>query len=183
MKALRMLKKFLRWVWYGKSASSYIAFVLLAYVSLKYVAFPLFLGVFQLNDVVAVLSGSMHHEQGIINLTYNQWLDFYGYNKSDYMSWSFQDGMNVGDVVTVHPGNISVGDVVVYFHGRDMIIHRVINKTEMNGETYITTKGDANPDSMSFEVNIPLSQVVGRAGVKIPILGWPRVILYYITGF
>ncbi len=181
-KFLRYTRKFFKWLWRGNSIGSYIAFIVFAFVLLKFIAFPLFLFTFGLNDVVAVLSSSMHHQAGVIDLTYNDWLSFNGYNENATNLWPFQNGLDIGDVVTVHPGEINVGDVVVYYHGRDMIIHRVVNKTSYNNETFITTKGDANPDSMNFEYNIPENLIVGKAGIKIPLLGWPRVLLYYLLG-
>ncbi len=183
VKALRKVRKFFKWLWHGKSISSYIAFIVVAYFLLKFVAFPLFLLTFGLNDVVAVLSGSMIHNAGTIELTFNEWLEFYDFNESDYHSWPFSNGLNIGDVITVHSGELNVGDVVVYYYGKNMIIHRVVNKTVIDGESYLTTKGDANPKSLAFEVNIPVERIVGKAGLSVPLLGWPRVLMYYLIGF
>ncbi len=182
-KALRIFKKFVKWVLYGKGVGSYIAFVVFAYVLLKFVAFPVFLYVFGLNDFIAVLSNSMHHQPGVVNITFYEWLDRNGYNKSDYLSWPFQNGLDMGDAITVRSGEINVGDVVVYYYGRNLIVHRVINKTVIDGKTYYTTKGDANPVSLDFEYNIPSDRIIGKADLKIPYLGWPRTIMYYLTGF
>lgn len=180
---MRVAGRFFYWLFKGKSLVSNVAFLIFAYFALKFVLMPAFLWVAGLNDVVAVLSGSMHHQPGSIDNTFTGWLVFKGFNETVYNAWPFMHGLEIGDVVTVEPGNISAGDVIVYYYGKNMIIHRVVNITEMNGTKYYTTKGDANPESMTFEVNIPESIIVGKAGTRVPFLGWPRVILYYLTGF
>lgn len=181
-KLVRASGKFLHWLFKGKGVVANVSFLIFAYVFLKFVAMPVFLSVTGLNDVVAVLSGSMRHVPGSYENTFTGWLVFRGFNESDYASWPFMNGMEVGDAVTVTPGSISVGDVIIYYRGNDMIIHRVVNTTEIGGVNYYTTKGDANPESMAFEVNVPESLVVGKAGVRVPFIGWPRVALYYLTG-
>ena len=179
----RSTVKFFNWLFKGKSLASNVAFLIFAYFSLKFIFLPGFLYVTGLNDVVAVLSGSMHHQPGSIENTFTGWLVFKGFNETVYTNWPFINGLEVGDVVTVTPGDIIVGDVIIYYHDGAMIIHRVVSITEVNDVTYYTTKGDANPESMTFEVNVPESLVVGKAGFRVPFIGWPRVILYYLTGF
>jgi hypothetical protein len=36
---------------------------------------------------------------------------------------------------------------------------------------------------MDFEVGVPESRIVGKAGSRIPWVGWPRTIMYYLVGF
>lgn len=175
-------RKFVKWLFKGKSLASHIAFLVFAYVALKFVLFPGFLFFMGYNDVVAVLSGSMHHQPGSIENTFTGWLVFNGYNESEFSGWPFIHGLDMGDAVTVVPGNISVGDVIVYYHDGQMIIHRVINIDEFDGVNYYTTKGDANPSSFSFELMIPESRVVGKAGSRVPLIGWPRTAMYYLLG-
>lgn len=173
----------MHWLWYGKSLTSHIAFLIIAYLLLKFIAYPVFLMAFGLNDVVAVLSNSMNHGSQTINYTFNEWLTFHGYNDSMINSWPLINGLSMGDVVTVIPGDIKIGDVIIYYYGNNLIIHRVINITVVNNSVYFTTKGDANPESMIFELMVPKSQVHGKAGIRIPLIGWPRTFLYYIIGF
>lgn len=180
---LKKTRKFFNWLWSGKSLTSHVAFLIVAYLVLKFLAYPAFLWIFGLNDVVAVLSNSMNHGTETINHTFNDWLTFHGFNESTISSWPLINGLGMGDVVTVLSGDIKIGDVIVYYHGRDLIIHRVINITEAEGNVYFTTKGDANPAPLVFESLIPISQVKGKAGLYIPFLGWPRVLLYYVLGF
>lgn len=179
----RGMGRFFRWLFHGKSMASHVAFLVFAYFSLKYLLFPSFLFLTGMNDVVAVLSGSMHHQPGIIENTFTGWLVFNGFNETNFEAWPFQYGLDVGDAVTVVPGNITVGDVIVYYHQGQMIIHRVVEVDVVDGVKYYTTKGDANPGSMSFESMIHESRVVGKAGTRVPWIGWPRTIMYYLLGF
>ena len=54
-----------------------------------------------------------------------------------------------------------------------MVVHRIINILEENGEYYIYTKGDANvsPDNYAVEE----SMIMGTVVVKIPYVGLPTV--------
>jgi signal peptidase I len=83
----------------------------------------------------------------------------------------------------VPPDAINVGDVIVFISSSgEPIIHRVVNVLNENGEFYYTTKGDANPSSLSFELRIPYNTLIGKAVTSAPFLGIPRVLLSYITG-
>ncbi len=179
---VRFNVKLTKWLFKGKSLSSNIAFLIVSYIFLKYLFFPVFLSLTGLVDVVAVISGSMHHQPGAIENTFTGWLVFNGFNESEYSHWPFIYGLDIGDAVTVVKGNISIGDVVVYYHNNELIIHRVVNITRANGTIYYTTKGDANPESLNFELMVPQSAIEGKAGMRIPWLGWPRTILYYLIG-
>jgi len=178
----RGIGKFFKWLFKGKSLTSHIAFLIVAYFSLKFLLFPAFLSIAGLNEVVAVLSGSMHHQPGVVENTFTGWLVFNGFNESEFADWPFIYGLDIGDAVTVTPSEISVGDVVVYYHENQMVIHRVVRINESNDVKYYTTKGDANPESLSFEAMIPESRIVGKAGSRVPWIGWPRTIMYYILG-
>ncbi|MFA5405809.1 MAG: signal peptidase I [Candidatus Nanoarchaeia archaeon] len=179
---LRSLSKFLNWLFKGKSLASQVAFLVFAYLSFKFILFPGFLGLTGLTDVVAVISGSMHHQPGSVENTFTGWLTFNGFNETTISSWPFEHGMDVGDAVTIVQGEISIGDVVIYYYDNKMIIHRVINITNIEGINYYTTKGDANPESLTFEVMIPESRIVGKASNRVPWIGWPRTIMYYLIG-
>lgn len=179
-KAVRVSGKFFNWLFKGKSLASHLAFLIVAYFGMKLFLFPALLSLTGLTDVVAVLSGSMHHQPGSFENTFTGWLVFNGYNETDFANWPFIHGLDVGDAVTVVDGNISVGDVIIYYYDNMMIIHRVVNITDINGVKYYTTKGDANPSSLPFEVMVHESMVVGKAGLRVPWLGWPRTLMYYL---
>ncbi len=94
---------------------------------------------------------------------------------------------------SLHPGDLvvvagtkspKVGDIVIYSADcpllpKEDVIHRVI---EIN-ETHLITKGDNNltnpkPDPCP----VRLDQVKGKVVLAIPILGYPRLLLYYTLG-
>nr|NIO44115.1 signal peptidase I [Candidatus Aenigmarchaeota archaeon] len=87
-----------------------------------------------------------------------------------------------GDMIMVYgEENIKVGDIVV-FDSPDKkypIIHRVHEIRDRG----IITKGDNNPstDERTWGV-IPLEKIYGKAFLKIPILGWVKIIFVKITG-
>jgi signal peptidase I len=166
-------------IWHGKSIASYIAFLLVSFLLLKFVVYPGFLFVTGWTDVVAVLSSSMHHGDNI-DATFYSWLEE---NDYEYSVWPFQAGLNVGDAVIVvkaEPDEIYVGDVIVFISDNgEPIIHRVVSK---DGDTF-TTKGDANPTTIGFERDIPYRRIVGKAIAAAPFIGYPRVFMSRILGF
>ena len=92
-----------------------------------------------------------------------------------------------GDMIIVYGANdIKVGDVIVFdVPKRDYpIIHRVHNMN--NG--IIKTKGDNNagPDSWKnidgTKFELKKENVYGKAFLKIPILGWVKILFVELTG-
>lgn len=87
-----------------------------------------------------------------------------------------------GDMILVFgEKNVKVGDVVV-FDSPDKkypIIHRVYEIKDGG----IVTKGDNNPstDEGRWSV-IPLDKIYGKAFLKIPILGWVKMLFVELTG-
>jgi len=180
----KTLKKIWKFLWEDESPQSYIAFIIVSYLLLKFIAYPGFLLIMGWQDVVSVLSGSMIHAENV-NTTYFDWLDSRSINYSEF---PFINGLNPGDAVTVVrvlPEDINVGDVIIYVpykYTNSSIIHRVIAR-EKQGEIYFyTTKGDANIGIGIFEINITYDQILGKAGIAIPILGYPRAILHNFLG-
>ena len=82
------------------------------------------------------------------------------------VSESMEPAFYRGDIVIVektnflganefNPENVNVGDIVVYnsqWYDKGPVIHRVINKTNINGTTYYIIKGDNNQDPDPFPV-------------------------------
>jgi len=88
-----------------------------------------------------------------------------------------------GDMIIVYgEKNLKVGDVVV-FDSSDRkypIIHRVYEIRDGG----IVTKGDNNPstDEARWGV-ISLDKIYGKAFLKIPVLGWVKMLFVEFTGF
>ncbi|MFP4402170.1 MAG: signal peptidase I [Candidatus Nanoarchaeia archaeon] len=121
----------------------------------------------------------------------------------EFELFPYSDGMNRGDVIIVYgkdPSNINVGDIVL-FKGQDKvqlpngeeesrfyldygpIIHRVVEKKFENDTYYFTTKGDNNPQVISYEKNIPQEDIIGVAVIRVPYLGLINYWAYqYVIG-
>lgn len=103
--------------------------------------------------------------------------------KEQFKQFSFKNGFNKGDIMVLkgaNPGSIEIGDIIVFTSKRpDPIIHRVVNKWEKNGEYFYHTKGDHNrasiKDTLIDETNIRQSQVIGKAVLKVPLLGYIKI--------
>jgi len=105
-------------------------------------------------------------------------------SKSQFQDFPLKNGFNTGDIMILYgekPKNINVGEVIVFKSSRpDPIIHRVVKTWYENGEYYFETKGDHNPkpidDSVLSEVKISENQLIGKAILKIPYLGWVKIL-------
>ena len=78
------------------------------------------------------------------------------------------------------PNKIEIGEVIVFRSRRpDPIIHRVVRKWEIMGNYYFQTKGDHNIDSIMSvgldEMNIAEEQYLGKAVIRIPLLGYIKI--------
>jgi len=93
---------------------------------------------------------------------------------NEFKDFKFKNGFNKGDImVLAKPKNIEVGDTIVFsVQGRsDPIIHRVIEITESGYKT----KGDHNEIIWDFEKDINKKNVIGKAVLRIPYLGWIKI--------
>jgi len=128
--------------------------------------------------VVAVVSGSMVHDETTA-ITYYQWLEKeYGYNKTYIDSWPINNGFLIGDMPVVQSSNeYKVGDVIVYSAPGEStpIIHRIV---KINSDGTYATKGDHNPFPIpAFEYSVSKSQIHGKVIFIVPKLGYFKVIV------
>ena len=132
--------------------------------------------------IVAVVSSSMTHD-GTTEARHYQFLEKnFNYTREQIDSWPVKDGFPIGDLpIVVGSKNYNVGDVVVYLiPGQKVpIIHRIVKQ---NADGSFMTKGDHNPDFLSFEKSVKQSQVQGKVAFIIPKLGYFKVILSEIFG-
>ena len=97
-----------------------------------------------------------------------------GITKEQFREFRFSNGFNKGDImVLANADNVNVGDIIVFYveHRPDPIIHRVVGITEKG----YTTKGDHNHDSAEFEEDIEKDKVIGKAVMRVPLLGWIKI--------
>ena len=110
--------------------------------------------------------------------------DWYAANKEWYSSrqiraenfseFAFKNGINKGDIIfVIADKQPTIGDVIIFTSTTQYpIIHRMI------ADHPIQTKGDNNPSQLQQETNIQQEQVIGKAVVRIPLLGWVKLIFF-----
>jgi hypothetical protein len=177
-------KKIYNFLWVSESPWSYAAFIIIAFVILRFIAFPVFLYATGYSDIAAVVSGSMRHDATHINHNFDAWLEFNGHTQEEVSKWPYQKGLDIGDVIFVKevtPEEISVGDVVLFYSPRGQIIHRVVSIEIIDNEYFYTTKGDANPAVSPTEKDIPYDKIKGELVKKVPYLGYPKVAFSYVV--
>ncbi|MFC1704877.1 signal peptidase I [Nanoarchaeota archaeon] len=181
--------KFWFFIWEDNSIWSWLANIVLAFVLIKFVVYPL-LGLMLSTSypIVAVVSSSMEH-----NADFDEWWSKAGVwytrndiTRDDFFDFSLRNGFNKGDIMIlrgVKPKDIKAGDVIVFKSRRpDPIIHRVVEKWDEDGTYYFKTKGDnpsTNPEPISSmwldETRINEDQVIGVGKVRVPKLGWVKI--------
>jgi len=91
------------------------------------------------------------------------------------ISGSMRPTLDVGDltfVVETPPEKIQIGDIIQFWNGEKMILHRVVDLNSEGIRTFIT-KGDANPDPDSDPVTE--SQIRGKVVYSLPEIGWASI--------
>jgi signal peptidase I len=193
------LKKFWHFLWKEDSLLSWTVNIVLAFILIKFLIYPglgLILGTNL--PVVAVISESMTHDEqfdkwwdsyamcGEENILYvnttrcsqSDWYLAKGITKEEFAQFPMHNGFNKGDIIILRGINfdeLQVGEIIVYQSKLPYpIIHRVVEKNDV-----IQTKGDHNPkqivDAKLNEKYITKDQLLGRAWIKIPWLGYIKI--------
>ena len=156
---------------------SWLVRLVLAFVLIKFVFFPIMSIVTGSPlPLVVVESCSMYHSTNF-NSWWDQnglWYEDRGITKQNFEDFSFNGGLNKGDIVLVYNrGKYKLGDIIIfksdYLHP---IIHRIID------ENNLQTKGDHNSRQLSIEKKINENQVLGKAVARVPGLGWLKLIFF-----
>lgn len=196
-----LLKKIWYFIWYDDSILSWIVNVILAFLIVKFIFYPLLSIIVGTSlPLVAVTSNSMEHrpltdndlkimcgvsvdERGRQNLEdwWNTCGEWYEENTNitlqEFKEFPMRNGFNKGDIIFLSgPKNLDVGDIIVFNSGKEYpIIHRIISIDNKK----IMTKGDNNPglirDSQLDEANIQREVVIGKSYAKIPYLGYIKI--------
>lgn len=189
-------KKTWHFLWNDNSIWSWIISLIIAFIIVKFIFFPLLSLAFQTSlPLVVVESSSMHHQgywsqlfltQGNVNSywsSFGQWYEERNITKSQALEWPLRTGFEKGDIMIVSGwSSPKVGDVIIFqAQGYNYpIIHRVINIKTVNNQIFYETKGDNNSDQLTVEKNIPESALIGKAFFRIPLLGWIKLIFVKI---
>ena len=113
------------------------------------------------------------------------WYEKNNISKEKFAKFSLMNGFSKGDIILVWGRfNPKIGDIIIFKANEDSsaprpIIHRII---KINDEV-ISTKGDHNSEQLkkgnnifdTDETSITNEQIIGKAILKIPYLGWPKI--------
>jgi len=118
--------------------------------------------------------------------TCGDWYDKKGISRFEFEEFPLKNGFKKGDVIIVW-GRFTpkLGDIIIFqpnigSQSPYPIIHRIVNIDE---EGIIQTKGDHNERQLTQnnniyqtdEVYIQENQLIGKAIIKIPFLGYPKI--------
>lgn len=185
-----ILQKFWQFLWHEDSLLSWIVNLLLAFVLVKWVIYPLIGLLFSTSyPIVAVVSGSMEHNGLSFDAWWerNPWYQEQDISKEAFADYSFHNGFNKGDIMIlkgIQPKSIKRGDVIVYEHPTysNPIIHRIVDIRTNDGELLFTTKGDNNHVPDQQPVRPQQIQRTGKAILRIPYLGWIKIAFAQLLG-
>ena len=92
-------------------------------------------------------------------------------------SGSMEKLLSKGDVVIVDQKEkqFQQGDVIAYRYNGVVIVHRIYRIVDVDDGYFIYTKGDANANPDRWKIT--KDEVVGLVKFKIPLLGYPTVLL------
>ena len=96
---------------------------------------------------------------------------------------SMKPTINVGDLMIIQKcsaNDVKVDDIIEYVRKNYSVIHRVIDKYQVDGETFFITKGDNNDTADSEPVRE--SQLKGKAIARIPYFALPTIWLDSLSG-
>ncbi|MEK6951822.1 MAG: signal peptidase I [Nanoarchaeota archaeon] len=168
-------RKVWNFIWHEDSILSWIVNIILALVIVKFLIYPGLGLLFNTNyPLVAVVSGSMEHDQGNFDEWWSingKWYEKNNITKEQFEKFRFKNGFNKGDIMILFGSkNIKVGDVIVYTGVNTYpIIHRVV---KINDDSSFVMKGDHNSDKDPSLV----SSSVGKAVIRIPLLGYIKIL-------
>lgn len=201
------VKKFWNWLWNSDSWLSYIVFLVIIFIFIKFIFLPGLGFIFGTSLPLAIVeSSSMEHyslaetspgQYTICGKTFanEQYFNFDNYwstcgswyeqntniTKQEFSKFSLSNGFRKGDImIIVKKKTINIGDIIVFEGGwNHPIIHRVISNSPI-----VQTKGDHNeaqlvPSNNAYhadETNIHENQILGTAVIRIPWLGWPKIL-------
>ncbi|MDD5098485.1 MAG: hypothetical protein PHD31_02095 [Candidatus Pacebacteria bacterium] len=156
---------------------SWLVSLILIIVLIKFIFFPTISWITGSPlPLVVVESCSMYHNANFEDWwgAHSSFYSPYSINKSEFQSYYFKNGLNKGDVILVWGrAKYNSGDVIIFNAGtQNPIIHRLINTSPLS------TKGDNNDNQLPQEKSIPKENVIGKGIVKIPLIGWLKLIFF-----
>jgi len=189
MNTYSFLKKVWHFLWHDDSLLSWLVNILLAFLLVKFLLYPgLGFAFSTTHPVVAVVSSSMDHQGASFETWWEGGNSFYVSEKNMSMGdiRRFKNGFNKGDLIVLFGSDsLQRGDVIVFWgSASDPIIHRIVDVHE---DGSYQTKGDnlaTNPQSRPDELFIAPRNVIGKAVLRVPYLGWLKVgLVSFLSSF
>jgi len=175
-----LLKESLKKFWNFLNEDSWLSWIvsiILIIIFIKFIFFPIlsFLTGSSL-PLVVVESCSMYHESNFEEWwnKNSEWYEDKDINKEEFKSFPFKNGLNKGDIILVlGKKNYEIGDIIIFTSStKHPLIHRVVTKSP------ISTKGDHNANQLLIEKDIPKEAIIGKSAMKIPLLGWIKLVIF-----
>ncbi len=176
MKPKEMFKK--SWDYLKRDTwDSWLVSLVLVFLVVKFIFFPLLsLATGSPLPLVVVESCSMYHSSDFDDWWFQNkaWYEENDISKEDFLKYKFQNGLNKGDIILTWGHSDYVRGDIIIFNAETTypLIHRIISSKK------ISTKGDHNLGQLPVEKDIQESQILGKAIVKIPFLGWLKLIFF-----
>lgn len=178
MNIKRGLNKF--WEYLKKDTwDSWLVSIVLLFIIVKFVFFPLMsLLTGSPLPLVVIESCSMYHESNFDEWWSRNslWYDGKNISKEEFESYKFKDGLNKGDIILViKKAEYEIGDTIIFTTPTPTkypLIHRIIQKLPLS------TKGDHNADQLQMEREVSRDKVIGKAALRLPLLGWAKLIFF-----
>ncbi len=175
-----MMRNYLKPFWnYLKKDTwdSWIVSLILIIIFIKLIFFPLLSLVTGTPlPLVVVESCSMFHSSSFDtwwdqNSAYYESIEI---DKSIFSEFPMKSGLNKGDIIFIWGHSPpKLGDIIVFeADTKHPVIHRVINLSPLS------TKGDNNAGQLEVERGISQNKIMGKSAVKIPLLGWIKLIFF-----
>jgi signal peptidase len=100
----------------------------------------------------------------------------FGFYPTIVASGSMSPTLEVGDVsivVSTNPSSLQVGDIIQYWQGEEMNLHRVAEIRQTESGLEFITKGDAN--NAADTTPVTADQIRGKLIFSIPKVGWVSI--------
>lgn len=116
-----------------------------------------------------------------------KWYEDKNITKEEFIKWTYVNGLDKGDIIIVKgmkTEQYKKGDIIIFnsLMQKTPIIHRIIDIKKEGDEIVFSTKGDHNEEQLPYENNIKKEQIVGKAVLRIPMLGWVKLFVFNIFG-
>lgn len=98
------------------------------------------------------------------------------------MSGSMEPKLPVASLIfTSKEKNYQKGEIIAFNKGDEVVTHRIVETSKVNGVDYFITRGDAN--NVNDENPTPVTQVIGKEFFIVPFIGRFIIFVRTVPGF